>query len=71
VPPATPVIMAKITTPIMSALRSIVLNAPVTANAMVPKISNMYMKNSTENVTCSKFDCSLIRFINIENFIYL
>jgi len=37
VPPATPVMVAKIIMPTMSALCSIALNAPVTANAIVPK----------------------------------
>jgi hypothetical protein len=46
--------MAKMTMPIMSASCSIALNAPVTANAAVPKISNRYMKNSTEKVYGSK-----------------
>ena len=40
VPPATPVIVAKIMIPTMSALCSIALNAPVTAKAIVPKRSN-------------------------------
>ena len=56
VPPATPVIIAKIIMPTMSALCSIALNAPVTANAIVPKISKMYMKNSTGKVKWSKYD---------------
>ena len=41
VPPATPVIVAKIIMPTMSALCSIALNAPVTANAIVPKRSKI------------------------------
>ncbi len=39
VPPATPVIVARIIIPTMSALCSIALNAPVTANAIVPNKS--------------------------------
>ena len=39
VPPATPVIVAKIIIPTISALCSMALNAPVTANAIVPKRS--------------------------------
>ena len=41
VPPATPVIVAKMIMPTISALFSIALNAPVTANAIVPKRSRM------------------------------
>ena len=41
VPPATPVIVAKMIIPTMSALCSIALNAPVTANAIVPKRSKI------------------------------
>ena len=41
VPPATPVIVAKIIIPTMSALRSIALKAPVTAKAIVPNRSKM------------------------------
>ena len=41
VPPATPVMVASIITPTMSALCSIALNAPVTANAIVPNRSKM------------------------------
>ena len=41
VPPATPVIVARMIMPTMSALFSIALNAPVTANAIVPKRSRM------------------------------
>ena len=40
VPPATPVIVAKMIIPTISALCSIALNAPVTAKAIVPKRSN-------------------------------
>ena len=40
VPPATPVIVAKIIIPTMSALCSMALNAPVTAKAIVPKRSS-------------------------------
>ena len=40
VPPATPVIVAKMIIPTMSALCSIALKAPVTAKAIVPKRSN-------------------------------
>ena len=48
VPPATPVIVAKMIMPTMSALCSIALNAPVTANAIVPKRSRMWMNGSIE-----------------------
>ena len=41
VPPATPVMVARIITPSMSALYSIALKAPVTANAIVPNRSKM------------------------------
>jgi len=41
VPPATPVIVAKMIMPTMSALCSIALNAPVTAKAIVPKRSKI------------------------------
>ena len=41
VPPATPVMVAKMIMPTMSALCSIALNAPVTANAIVPKRSKI------------------------------
>jgi hypothetical protein len=41
VPPATPVIVARIIIPTMSALFSIALNAPVTAKAIVPNKSNI------------------------------
>ena len=40
-PPATPVIVERIIIPTMSALCSIALNAPVTANAIVPNKSNI------------------------------
>ena len=40
-PPATPVIISERITPTMSALCFIALNAPVTANAIVPKISKI------------------------------
>ena len=57
VPPATPVIVAKMIMPTMSALCSIALNAPVTANAIVPKRSKIQMnisigvENSTNTIT--------------------
>ena len=40
VPPATPVIVAKMIIPTMSALCSMALNAPVTAKTIVPKRSS-------------------------------
>ena len=54
VPPATPVIVAKITIPTMSALFSIALNAPVTANAIVPNRSKMYMNTSAGTAKSTK-----------------
>ena len=41
VPPATPVIVARMIIPTISALCSIALKAPVTANAIVPNRSKM------------------------------
>ena len=40
----TPVIVARIITPTMSDLCSIALNAPVTAKAMVPNRSRIWMR---------------------------
>ena len=44
VPPATPVIVAKMIIPTMSALCSMALNAPVTAKTIVPKRSSAKIK---------------------------
>ena len=41
-PPATPVIVERITMPTISDLCSIALNAPVTAKAIVPKRSKIW-----------------------------
>ena len=48
VPPATPVIVARMIIPTMSALCSIALNATVKAKANVPNRSKMYMKHSID-----------------------
>jgi len=50
-PPAIPVIVERIITPTMSALCSIALNAPVTANAIVPNKSMIWINNGDK---CSK-----------------
>jgi len=56
-PPATPVIVERTITPTMSALCSIALNAPVTANAIVPNKSRIWMKNGDNCVRTSDSDC--------------
>ncbi len=48
-PPATPVMDARKMTPTMSDLCSMALNAPVTANAMVPNKSRAWIKSGIGN----------------------
>lgn len=47
-PPATPVMVERINTPTMSDLCSTALNAPVTANAMVPNRSKIWISTAID-----------------------
>ena len=55
-PPATPVTVDRTMTPTMSALCSIALKAPVTANAVVPNKSRIWTKNGDRFVKMSDND---------------
>lgn len=60
-PPATPVMVERINTPTMSDLCSTALNAPVTANAMVPNRSKNWISTAIDRFVSGIYRQSICR----------